>query len=106
MLPRSEYRRVYLRRLIRDVETTLRVTPKQAREIATGLVVFLKAKVHKGEEVDLGFLLLKLKTTKPREFKFNLNGTNNGRYFKGESAKWAVSVRGGWVRKAKPAWAH
>lgn len=100
-LPAKEFQRKYMRQLVLSIMKVSNANKQEAKMIATGMVLFFKEHTQEGRDIDLGFLKIEAKQTKPRELKNNLNGQ---RYFRGESIRWKLLFRDKWLKEACPAW--
>ena len=74
---------------------------KEAKNIASGMVLFLQEHLKEGRDIDLGFVLIQAKPTKPRVMRNNLTGK---KYFKGESILWRLVFRRRWLKRIRPIW--
>jgi hypothetical protein len=104
--PDSEYRRVYMRKLVDDLRAVCGLGGKEARDTARHMIQLLEAKLHAGEEVDLGFLKIQPRKVKPAEIRFNLDPTNPDRHFLGEGVRWRVHFIKSWLKNSRPPWSR
>jgi len=105
-LPPSEFRRTYMKALVRDIKVTCNVDGAQAREALRVVIPFLEARVAAGESIDLGFMLLKAVDTKPAKFESRFGGKTNVTYMVPASKRWLATIRRGWLRTVMPDWSR
>jgi len=79
---------------------------KEARKVAKHMVQVLEAKIHAGEEVDLGFIKLQPRTVKPAEIRFNLDQNSTDRHFLGERVRWKIHFIKSWLVSNRPTWSR
>lgn len=77
----------------------------EARKTAASMIVLLEHLVKHGKAVDLGFLKIVPKASKPTVIKCNVGGKKSEIHM-GETTRWQVRVAKSWQRKNKPAWSR
>lgn len=108
-IPVSEFRRQYMRPLLRRIQNT-GLTPTQARKAARGMLEYLQSLMLSGEQIDLGFVKLVPKIKKPSTIRFNIHAkeqkdvSTRGLYLIGERYVWKVILSEKWLKTNKPDW--
>ncbi len=84
------------------------VDASTARQALALTIALMEAKVAAGESVDLGFMNLKVTSTKPGAFIApGTGGTASATtYMIGESKRWWPVIRKSWLRKFRPKWSR
>ena len=101
----SEFRRAYMKKLIKELMVINELTLAEAKAAASAMVVYLENRVKYGKTVDLGFLKIIPKTSKPTVIKCNVGGKKADIHM-GETVRWGVRITKSWQRKNKPYWSR
>ena len=92
-----------MRELVSGLRVLHSIGPKEARKVATMMLVLIEAKMQAGESVDLGFMKIDPQKSSPRVVHSNISKT---RHFIGESVKWRIMFRESWLKKRAPLWSR
>lgn len=78
----------------------------EAKRAAFALISLLQSKVKSGDQIDLGFMTISLKSVPPRMIKCNIGGKKGEELFIGESRKWETRVYKAWQKQTRPDWSR
>lgn len=101
----SEYRRVYMSKLIKEIMIINELGKDEARVVASSIVVYLEHQIKHGKEINLGFLKMTPKSSKPTVINCNVGG-NKSTIHMGETTRWQMRIAKSWQKKHKPFWSR
>lgn len=107
VLPESEFRRTYAKALVRRIQGLSGVSTAEAQRALALVIPMLEEMVYSGESIDLGFMALNVRTTRPGSFTTGFAPEKQQRtYMVGESLRWWVRLRRSWLERVRPAWSR
>jgi hypothetical protein len=92
-------------KLIKEIMVINETTREEARVIAASMIAYFEHQINHAKRIDLGFLKLVPKTSKPTVIKCNVGGKRSVIHM-GETMRWQVRVAKSWQRKNKPFWSR
>ncbi len=101
----SEFRRVYMSKLIKELMVINEISWDEAKFVAGSMIVYLDDRIKHGKAVDLGFLKIVPKTSKPTVIQCNVGGKKSVIHM-GETVRWQTRITKSWQRKRKPHWSR
>jgi hypothetical protein len=105
-LPASEFRRQYLRTIIKHLRAR-GMTVKEAMNAAEGVLTFMQQQIYCGFPLNLGFMKIDPKVRRPMSRRWNLSKSEHPTtYLIGEHIVWGVKVSKHWQKKHKPKWSR
>jgi hypothetical protein len=91
-------------KLIREIMVINEVRREEARIIASSMVAYFEHQIKHGKRVDLGFLKLVPKASKPTII--NCNVGKKSVIHMGETTRWQTRIAKSWQKKNKPHWSR
>ena len=93
-------------RLIKELMVINELGRDEAKMVAASMVVYIEYQVKHGKEINLGFLKMVPKSSKPTVIKCNVGGKRSATIHMGETTRWQMRVAKSWQRKHKPFWSR
>jgi len=92
--------------LVKELCLYCDVNRADARKALSLVISLFEAKIRAGDSIDLGFLKLNAVTTQPAAFTTSFNQEEPRTFMVGQSRKWNVVIRRGWLEKVRPSWSR
>jgi hypothetical protein len=92
-------------KLIKELMIINNLRRDEAKLVAASMISYLEYQIKHGKEVNLGFLKMVPKASKPTTIKCNVGGKKSVIHM-GETTRWHTRIAKSWQRKNKPFWSR
>jgi hypothetical protein len=101
---KNEKKKKYFKYIVLELINYHGHTKDEAQLIAEGMIRYLEAKVHNGDNINLGFMSIRKFLKKSQQICDNLRPEKNQVYLIPERIAWKVNIFRSWQLNYKPSW--